>query len=506
MKTIIVSTIILFSLSLFTFLPHTAAEDITTWGLPEGAVARLGKGPLRVNSITYSPDGTQLAAKSDTGIWLYDAHTFQERSLTPLNTEEKGLWYSPDLRTRISSTYDSQNNKSTISLWDWKTGELRHTLTDQHTGQVGDLLSYRGSIEFSPDGQKLLIISVSSFIDPDIKLWDVNTGKLLHTLTGHTGKYFNVVFSPDGQKLLIASWHYSNEPTHNINLWDVNSGELLHTFTGDMGGLKAVFSADGQTLATIPHWSGSINLWHVETGTLQHTLMTDAYRFNDAVFSPDGQTLISSDPDGNVLMWDVKTGTVRQPLTGKRSHYRIQRFLLSPDEQTLAGAGYNEVALWDLKTGELLQSLIRHSGWINAVAFSPDGQTLASSQDGTISFCDVNTGENRQTVTGHVNQGYCLSLSPDGQTLASGGGRYIYLWDMNTRTLHQTFNAYTVSVRGISFSPDGQTLASVGQGSSVWLLDANSGALLWELIGHEGNYGVNSVVFTPDGKNACKRG
>ena len=426
MKTTTVCTIILFTFSLFTFLPHTAAEDITEWGLPEGAEARLGKGAVRANRIAYSPDGTHLAVTSDTGIWMYDAHTYQERSLTPLNTAERGLWLSPDWRTRVSSMYDSHNNKSTISLWDWNTGELRHTLTEQHTGQVANLLDYSGSVVFSPDEQKLLIVSVSDYVDPDIKLWDVNTGELLHIFLGHTGKYFSAVFSPDGQKLLIASWRFSNQPTHNINLWDVNSGELLHSFTGDMGGVDAVFSPDGQTLATRPYSSGFINLWHVETGTLQNTLMTDASRFDDVVFSPDSQTLVSSDSDDNVFMWDVKTGTVRQPLTGNRYYYYgIQEFLLSPDGQTVAGAGYNEVALWDVKTGEHLQSLIRNEGWIYNVAFSPDGQTLtgASYQDGTISFWDVNTGEIRQTITGHVNHGSCLSLSPDGQTLASGGSR-----------------------------------------------------------------------------------
>ena len=336
----------------------------------------------------------------------------------------------------------------------------------------------------------------------------MNTGELLHTFTGHTGKYFSVVFSPDGQKLLIASWHYSNEPTHDIILWDVNTGERLHTFTGDIGGLNAVFSPDGQTLATNSYSSGTINLWHVETGTLEHTLMTDASSVNDVMFSPDGQTLASSDSDDNVHLWDVKTGTIRQTLTGNRYYYYgIQRFLFSPDGQTLAGAGFSEVSLWDVKTGELLHSFIGHSGWIYHVAFSPDGQTLASasSQDGTIRFWDVNTGAHHE-ITGHATHGYCLSLSPDGQTLASGGGRYIYLWDMDTKTLRQTFNAYTLNAWSISFSPDGQTIAIGGQGSSVWLLDANSGALLWELIGHTGNYTVNSVAFSPDGQTLASGG
>ena len=50
------------------------AQDHTRWGLPEGAIARLGKGRISGN-IAYSPDGTLLAVASTIGIWLYDAST-----------------------------------------------------------------------------------------------------------------------------------------------------------------------------------------------------------------------------------------------------------------------------------------------------------------------------------------------------------------------------------------------------------------------------------------------
>ena len=146
MKTTLVSTIILFTLSLFIFLPHTAAVDTTKWGLPEGATARLGKGG--VWEIAYSPDGTRLAVATPIGIWMYDAQTYEERSLT---TEGNRLWFSPDWRTRVSSRYDEPNRTSTISLWDPNTGELLHTLTG-HAGQIQNAV-------FSPDGLTLLIFS-----------------------------------------------------------------------------------------------------------------------------------------------------------------------------------------------------------------------------------------------------------------------------------------------------------------------------------------------------------
>ena len=55
------------------------AQDVSQWHLPEGAIARLGKG--RIRNIKYSPDGTRLTVASSVGIWLYDTETYQEVAL-----------------------------------------------------------------------------------------------------------------------------------------------------------------------------------------------------------------------------------------------------------------------------------------------------------------------------------------------------------------------------------------------------------------------------------------
>ena len=46
----------------------------TTWGLPEGAIARLGKGYQQHNthSVTLSPDETYFAFGTRIGLWWYD--------------------------------------------------------------------------------------------------------------------------------------------------------------------------------------------------------------------------------------------------------------------------------------------------------------------------------------------------------------------------------------------------------------------------------------------------
>ena len=58
---------------------NTLSEDYTKMGLPDGATARLGKGPI--SDIAYSSDGTRLAVAGSVGIWIYDTATLEEVDL-----------------------------------------------------------------------------------------------------------------------------------------------------------------------------------------------------------------------------------------------------------------------------------------------------------------------------------------------------------------------------------------------------------------------------------------
>src|SRR5262249_23684028 len=59
--------------------------------------------------------------------------------------------------------------------------------------------------------------------DTTIKLWDLETGHVLHTFEGHTAFVSGAAFAPDGRR--IASASYDNR----VRIWDVKPGEPLFT-------------------------------------------------------------------------------------------------------------------------------------------------------------------------------------------------------------------------------------------------------------------------------------
>ncbi len=68
---------------------------LSQWNLPEGAVARFGKGNAR--HIAISPDGKTLASSGGAGVWLHDAETGKETALLRIDAYEmRSAAFSPD--------------------------------------------------------------------------------------------------------------------------------------------------------------------------------------------------------------------------------------------------------------------------------------------------------------------------------------------------------------------------------------------------------------------------
>ena len=173
------------------------AQEYATWGLPEGARMRIGRGAM--GELAYSPDGTRLAIASSIGIWLYDTETLKEVDLLTEHTGEvTSVAYSPD-----GSMLASGSEDKTVRVRDANTGKQKFPpLLHKHAVD---------SVKFSPDAA--LLASMSS---REVQIWAADTGAKKHTLTGHTDAVTSIAFSPDGNALATGS------KDRTMRIWDIS--------------------------------------------------------------------------------------------------------------------------------------------------------------------------------------------------------------------------------------------------------------------------------------------
>ncbi len=496
----------LFLISTF-YLPNTFAQNPTRWSLPEGAIARFGKGPA-TKTLTFSPDGTQFAIGWKTGVWIYDTETYQETALFTMDETVSAFAFSPDGKTLAGSSLWSETR-----LWDIATKQHKQTFNQW---------SYYG-VTFSPDGKTLAIGD---------SLWDASTGEYLKTLqrkvTGDGSVSLSYAFSPDSRM-------YAGVLSQYVFLWDTSTGVLLWRGSDKGRVLSIAFSPDGKILASGSR-DNTIRLWDATTGQIKNILTDHRDDVNSVTFTPDGSTLLSGSKDQTIRVWDVTTGLQKEVLTGhgasiygialspdgstlmsgsndnaiyfsdvatgerlkilRESATGVDDIAFSPDNTIIATELGRDIVLWDIATGVQKQTLTGHTDSVSSIVFSPDGTTLASgSRDDTVRVWDVATGQIQKILTERGVGILTVAFSPDGDTVAGAGWHNIYLWDVTTGIRKQTLRGD--HNRSIVFSPDGTTLASGSSDTTIRLWDVATGVQKQTFIGHGGN--VDSVAFSSDG-------
>ncbi|WP_204102141.1 MULTISPECIES: protein kinase [Spirulina sp. CCY15215] len=330
---------------------------------------------------------------------------------------------------------------------------IAKTLTG-HTSFINDLA-------ISPDSR--LLISASA--DKTIKVWELETGKLLKTLTGNTSFVNALAITFDGNFLIAAS------ADKTIRIWNLETGAIVKTLNRHTSFVDAILmSSDGQILVSTGA-DKTIRIWNIETGEMLHVLQGHSGFVNALAISSDGETLVSGSADASLKVWSLKTGKELRSLLGHSSF--INAIAISPNGTTLASGGADEtIKIWDLQTGEEIKTLNGHTGFINDLAISPDGEILVSaSADTSIRVWQLKTGKELYVLNNHSNYVNSVKISQDGTTLiSSSADRTIKFWNLITGKELLTLTGYQHHINYFAISPDGRFVAT-GSGDkaiAIW--------------------------------------
>ncbi len=432
---------------------------------------RLGTGALQ--DMVWLPDGRTVVAAFYSGLSLRDAGSLHERGFIPTYGLKASLVASPDGRHIAMITGEG------VQLWDLSTGRLVHTLEAPASGARliafgagGQILAVSGSVKVGePPAETVAVWNLAGLLDGSAA-----AGELLYRLEGFPKGVSGMAFSPDGKVLVSARWYDSSAPsgTPYLDLWDAATGEPV-PLQGDLGaapdGLQHLaFSPDGNVLAG--DHASIIYVWDVGSGTLLRALDNQAFLYSLAL-SADGRWLVAGSPDKTARVWDVPAGELRTTLSG-------------------------------------------HTEWITRVAFDPAASSAAgavlvataTSRDG-IQLWDATSGERIAACrpVGNTSGVEGMVYSPDGELLATASSdQTVWLWDAESGQPRGMLDAYGMNtpesycacIWSVAFSPDGKTVVTGSTDARVRLWDVVSGELLdtSEAMGDL----VGAVDISPDGR------
>ncbi|MDE0686500.1 MAG: WD40 repeat domain-containing protein [Candidatus Poribacteria bacterium] len=491
--------------------------DVTTWELPEGAIARLGQGGLR--DVGFSPDGLYLAVATEIGFWLYDTTTMAPRALWGA---ERGMsnvvTFSNDTQWIASGDQDGM-----VKVWDTQDGRCVTKIDYGSTHRFDDVFH----VHFSSDGQHLAasgfghsavyawrtdretpIVSFTvenpklddyrkkdadydrqfpiafsrgsnlfAFVSsPDkVTISDINTGEDIAYLTGHPAPVHSLLFSPCGQYLAGANLGAT------VQIWDIQGESLVMeptTYEGNR--VRLAYTADS-TLRVADVHRNKVVIWDASKGEKLDAFETEGYTDRASRFSSDGTRFAVCSTCGNVQIWKEGPPSTVVLFSGFKSTAESVVFL--QDGSTLISNhwGTTGKVFWNVAsrgTHRIFPPLTgRTSFFQKGMALSPCEKLMAvDTSDANIEIWHIPSETLIAELTEHENRRITLVFSPTGKYLVSGGwADEVYVWDVKSWEKRHSLTVHTGSVVDIAFHPDGKLFVTSSRDGTARLWNVEAG-------------------------------
>jgi pleiotropic regulator 1 len=226
--------------------------------------------------------------------------------------------------------------------------------------------------------------------DRMIKIWDLASGSLKLSLTGHIAAVNDIVVSDRHPYLFSVS------EDKTVKCWDLEYNKVIRHYHGHLSAVYTVSLHPKLDILVTGGRDSTPRVWDIRSKAQIHALTGHTSTICSIATQGSHPQVISSSADSTIRLWDLTAAKTMTALTNHKKS--VRDIVLHPTYNMFASASTDNMKQWLLPKGTFINNLEGHNGIINSLAINDDNVLVSAADNATLFFWDWKTGYNFQRI------------------------------------------------------------------------------------------------------------
>jgi len=243
----------------------------------------------------------------------------------------------------------SASEDKTIRIWNLATGLQTHLL-EAECKFLCVSISGDDELVVSGDDQGL------------IRVWSLESQKVISVLEGHTGWVLSVAISSSKEFIVSGS------ADRTVRVWNLNSGEHIKKLEGHMDYTYCVAISSNDKFIVSGGFDNTVRVWDLSSGEQTKVFYNHSFFVYSVVISSKDDFVVSSSADKTVRILDLSSGQETQVFQGHNGV--VLSAALSNDGKYIVSGGDRgdcSIRVWDTQKNQQLQVLQAHTSSVHSI-------------------------------------------------------------------------------------------------------------------------------------------
>jgi len=221
--------------------------------------------------------------------------------------------------------------------------------------------------------------------DRTIKIWDLASGTLKLSLTGHISDVRGLAISNQSPLL------FSVGTDKTVKCWDLEQNKVIRSYHGHLSGVYCVALHPTLSLLFSGGRDCGCRVWDIRTKSQIMILSGHKHTIHSVVSQATAPEVITGSHDHTLRLWDLRTEKTTVTLTNHKKAVRGLAF--NPTQNTFASGAADNIKVWKCPDGNFLRNMGEEpKSVVNALACNSEGVLVSGQDDGVLNFWDYSSG------------------------------------------------------------------------------------------------------------------